>query len=120
MAERVRWQCNVCGFISETEAPPERCPVCDAPWTAFQKMPEPLVKRLARIEITEKRPTGTKYVIIGNSSAGRAAASAIRQLDKGGLITILSEESSPFYYRPILPDYIGGMEGRRSSAQRGD
>ena len=119
MPGRIKWQCSVCGFIAESEAPPERCPICDAPWTAFQKMPEPLVKRLAGIPIAEKRPARTKYVIIGNSSAGRSAAAVIRQVDRNGVITVLSEESTRFYYRPILPDYIGGMEEEKVFATTG-
>lgn len=35
-----RWECDVCGYIHEGEAPPEKCPVCDSPGTVFALMVE--------------------------------------------------------------------------------
>lgn len=34
-----RWMCTVCGYIHEGEEPPEECPLCGAPNTAFKKVP---------------------------------------------------------------------------------
>lgn len=34
-----RWMCTVCGYIHEGEEPPEECPLCGAPSTAFKKVP---------------------------------------------------------------------------------
>jgi 4-hydroxymandelate oxidase len=34
-----KWVCTVCGYVHEGDAPPERCPVCESPASAF----EPLV-----------------------------------------------------------------------------
>ncbi len=99
-----RWQCMVCGYIEEGTAPPGVCPVCEAPWTAFQRAaaePEPPA-------LVAPRPAGFRYVVVGNSAAGRSAAQAIRQVDAGASVTLLTEETVPLYYRPILPDYIGG------------
>ena len=48
------------------------------------------------------------YLIIGNGVAGTTAAEEIRKHDGHGAITILTEESLPFYYRIRLNDYIGG------------
>jgi nitrite reductase (NADH) large subunit len=48
------------------------------------------------------------YVIIGNGVAGTTAAENIRKLDQAGEITVVTEESTPFYYRMRLPDFISG------------
>ena len=50
----------------------------------------------------------TGYLIIGNGVAGTTAAENIRKLDKTGKITVVTEESTPFYYRMRLPDFISG------------
>ena len=33
-----KWVCTVCGYIYEGEQPPEECPVCKAPASAFKKV----------------------------------------------------------------------------------
>ena len=33
-----KWVCSVCGYIYEGEQPPEECPVCKAPASAFKKV----------------------------------------------------------------------------------
>lgn len=49
-----------------------------------------------------------RYVIIGSSAAGMAAAVAIREVDSHGSITVLSEEPDMPYFRPLLPFFISG------------
>jgi NAD(P)H-nitrite reductase large subunit len=57
----------------------------------------------------------TRYLIIGNSAGGIGAAEAIRQVDKEGVLTIVSEELYPVYSRPLISKYLakertlGGM-----------
>jgi NAD(P)H-nitrite reductase large subunit len=51
-----------------------------------------------------------KYLIIGNSAGGIGAAEAIRELDKAGKITIVSDEPYPAYSRPLISEYLA--EGR--------
>jgi nitrite reductase (NADH) large subunit len=51
---------------------------------------------------------GKRYVIIGNSAAGIAAAKEIRRYDPRGRITIISDEPSFGYSRVLLPLYIAG------------
>jgi NAD(P)H-nitrite reductase large subunit len=48
----------------------------------------------------------TKYLIIGNSSGGIGAAEAIRESDKTGSITIVSDEPYPAYSRPLISEYL--------------
>ena len=43
-----------------------------------------------------------KYVIIGNSVAGIAAVESIREIDKDGTITIISDEQYLNYSRPLI------------------
>lgn len=49
-----------------------------------------------------------KYVIIGASAAGLAAAESIRKTDKNGTITVLTEESYMPYSRPSISYYLKG------------
>ena len=62
----------------------------------------------------------TKYLIIGNSAGGIGAAEAIRQVDKEGVLTMVSEEPYPAYSRPLISKYLAkertleGMLFRRS------
>jgi len=50
----------------------------------------------------------TRYVIVGGSAAGMAAAQAIRELDSLGAITVLSAEADQPYYRPLIPFIVDG------------
>ena len=47
-----------------------------------------------------------QYLIIGNSAGGIGAAEAIREVDKGGRITIISDEPYPAYSRPLIAEYL--------------
>jgi len=49
-----------------------------------------------------------KYVITGNGVAGTTAAAFIRKIDDDGIITIITEESYPFYSRIRLIDFLSG------------
>lgn len=33
-----KWECSVCGYVHNEEAPPEQCPVCEAPAKMFKKV----------------------------------------------------------------------------------
>ena len=50
----------------------------------------------------------THYLIIGNGVAGTTAAEHIRKHDQDGQITIVTEESVPFYYRIRLNELVSG------------
>lgn len=47
-----------------------------------------------------------EYVIVGASAAGMAAAEAIRKRDPSADIVMLSDETHPPYYRPLIPYLI--------------
>ena len=107
------WQCSVCGHIHKGGAPPPECPTCGAPFTAFERREADPRARFRGIEIVTERPAGYRYVIVGNSAAGRSAARAIQALDEDGEVTVISDEPATFYMRPLLPDLIGGMDHTR-------
>ncbi len=50
----------------------------------------------------------SKYVLVGASAAGIGAVEAIREIDKKGTITIISDEQCPQYSRPMISDLISG------------
>ncbi|HHY93703.1 MAG TPA: NAD(P)/FAD-dependent oxidoreductase [Firmicutes bacterium] len=49
-----------------------------------------------------------KYVIVGNGPAGFTAAMAIRRLDPGGTVTVVSDEPYPFYSRVLTTHLLAG------------
>ncbi len=55
-----------------------------------------------------------KYVITGNGVAGTTAAAFIRKIDNDGIITIITEESYPFYSRIRLIDFLSGDVDEKS------
>jgi NAD(P)H-nitrite reductase large subunit len=48
----------------------------------------------------------TKYLIIGNSAGGIAAAEAIREVDREGVLVIVSDEPYSAYSRPLISKYL--------------
>lgn len=59
-----------------------------------------------------------KYVIIGASAAGLAAAEAIRKADTQGTITVLTEEAYMPYSRPSISYYLKGKVKESDMALR--
>lgn len=59
-----------------------------------------------------------KYVIIGASAAGLAAAQGIRKYDKSGSVTILTEEAYLPYSRPSISYYLKGKVNEGDMALR--
>ena len=52
----------------------------------------------------------SKYIIVGASAAGMAAAHTIRLNDRQGSVTVLSEEPDTPYYRPLIPFVVSGKK----------
>jgi len=50
----------------------------------------------------------TRYLIIGNSAGGIGAAEAIREKDRKGSLTIVSDEAVPAYSKPLISKYLSG------------
>ena len=53
--------------------------------------------------------TSPGFVIIGNSTAGIAAAEGIRRIDNESQVTIISDEPHHTYSRPLISYYLGGI-----------
>jgi NAD(P)H-nitrite reductase large subunit len=60
-----------------------------------------------------------RYVIVGQSAAGLSAAEAIRTVDGGGDITLVSDEPGPGYSRVLLSHYLEGEIGEDELYWRG-
>ncbi len=58
--------------------------------------------------MTKDKIIHSQYLIIGNSAGGIGAAEAIRQHDKSGSLTIVSDEPYPAYSRPLIENYLAG------------
>ena len=56
--------------------------------------------------MAKTRSLMTRYLIIGNSAGGIGAAEAIREIDREGQITIVSDEPYPGYSRPLISKYL--------------
>ena len=56
---------------------------------------------------------------MGGSAAGMAAANAIREHDRQGTITVLSEEPDEPYFRPLVPFLVSGYKRPDEMAMAG-
>lgn len=89
-------KCLVCGEIFDSSL--EVCPVCGVGKENFVPV---------EVENTGYRnDSGEFYLILGGGAAGLNAAKAIRERDKTGTITLVSDESVPPYNRPMLTKSI--------------
>lgn len=61
-----------------------------------------------------------RYVIIGNSAAGIGAVEGIRQIDKKGEITIISNEYHHTYSRPLISYLLQGRISEEKMKYRDD
>ena len=89
-------KCLVCGEIFDASL--EICPVCGVGKENF-----------VPVEAEEtgfENNTEEYYVILGNGAAGFNAAKAIRERDKTGAITMISNEPYLSYNRPMLTKSI--------------
>ena len=59
-----------------------------------------------------------KYVIIGNSAAAIGIVKAIRRVDSGGSITLISDGPHHTYSRPLIPYLLDGKTGRERMKYR--
>jgi NAD(P)H-nitrite reductase large subunit len=61
-----------------------------------------------------------KYVIIGNSAAGIGAVEGIRQMDKQGAITVITNEPYHTYSRPLISYLLLGKVTEETMKYRSD
>ena len=61
-----------------------------------------------------------KYVIIGNSAAGIGAVEGIRQIDRQGEITLITNEPYHTYSRPLISYLLLGKVTEETMKYRGD
>ena len=85
-------KCLVCGATFEEGA--DVCPVCGVGAENFISY--------AGEEVTFRRDTDEKFVIIGGGPAAKSAAEAIRQRNREAMITIVTQEAYLPYNRPML------------------
>jgi len=65
--------------------------------------------------LTAPQRRAPRYVILGNSVAGIAAAQEIRRHDPDGQVTIVSDERTFGYSRAMLPLYIAGKKTKQDT-----
>lgn len=46
------FKCGVCGFVSEGEAAPEKCPKCSAPAEKFEELSSEAAEKIYRSDLT--------------------------------------------------------------------
>ena len=85
-------KCLVCGAVFDASV--EECPVCGVGPENFVPADD--------TGTGYQNNTDRQYLILGGGIAGLEAARAIRERDKTGKITILSEENHLPYNRPML------------------
>ena len=61
-----------------------------------------------------------KYVLIGNSAAAVACVEGIRQRDREGDITMVTNEPYHTYSRPLISYLLAGKTDRRSECEPAD
>ena len=62
----------------------------------------------------------TKYLIIGGSAGGIGAVESIRDVDPTGTLTVISEETVPQYFRPMISEYVSREATLDTMKYRGD
>jgi len=58
-----RWRCTICNYVHEGDAPPEKCPICNAPASKFVEIdPVPLSKPSESKPAVQVKETGVDMV----------------------------------------------------------
>jgi NAD(P)H-nitrite reductase large subunit len=68
----------------------------------------------------EEKGNKMKYVIIGNSAAGIGGVEGIRQMDRNGEITVITNEPHHTYSRPLISYLLLGKVTEKGMKYRGD
>ncbi len=59
-----------------------------------------------------------RFLILGAGVAGKRAAAKIRQLEPQADIVIVEEQNDPFYYKPMLGEFLAGTIGEERTVSR--
>lgn len=103
-------KCLVCGATFEEGA--DVCPVCGVGSENFISYAEE--------EVTFRKDTDEKFVIIGGGPAAKSAAEAIRKRNREAMITIVTQEAYLPYNRPMLTKGIVTDFGYNGLAVEGE
>lgn len=95
-----RWRCLICSYEHQGAVPPNACPVCGAASADFESG--------AASESESGTCGGGRFVIAGGGIAGLSAAAALREASPDAVITLLSKEPEPVYYRLNLTRFLAG------------
>ena len=95
------WRCEVCGYIHYGDEPPDECPVCGASASEFEAVEQAAPE-------TVEASAAKRIIIAGAGIAGVSAAEAAREAAPDAVITLLSAETEPPYYRLNLTRYLAG------------
>ena len=49
-----KWRCGGCGYVWDGEQPPEKCPKCGAPKSAFSEIPAEEVQLIEKARLTNE------------------------------------------------------------------
>ena len=103
------YRCLICGYIYTGEAPPETCPICDAPASEFELMEAKGLGQQASSDdgaSSEIDESIHKVVILGSGIAALSAAETLRELSNNLEVTIITNESMLPYYRLNLTKFL--------------
>jgi len=96
------FRCIICGYIHNSNNPPEICPVCGASVKEFEPFAQEVITPKENVENSKVN----NILIIGGGIAGLAAAEEIRNRSVSANITLLSAEKQLPYYRLNLTRYL--------------
>jgi len=103
-----RFACAVCGHVHTGDAPPERCPICTAGASFFEREEE------EQASAGGAAGGGLQVVIAGSGVAGVTAAEHARLAAPEATITLVGREPERPYYRLNLTRYLAGLLERGS------
>lgn len=100
-----KWICSICGHIHTGDVPPENCPICGAPASAFQEAEAESKKTDGK---DGSFPTEADIVVIGSGAAGfsaaitaRASGASVILLEKAAAVGGTTARSGGGYWIPM-------------------
>jgi len=103
------WRCTICDHVHDGDAPPKSCPLCGAEQSLFEPHEPP--ERAAAASSDRRR-----ILVLGAGIAGVTAAEHARMSSTEAVITLISKEPEPPYYRLNLTRFLAGEVAEDSLA----